>query len=322
MSRSLGALMLLVAGCTGRGAPDASTSDAPTDVGRTEVDGGLDAGADAASIDAPSDAGTDTGDTHEPDRVDDGGPPDVPHFDAPTMCPDVDLGSAVGLDLWTGSPWASPFTAAVCRESERGALRFAWRAPITGRYVALASPPYGAIELWDGCGGAELSCDGAGRVAFEATEGDDFVFYVSSADESPLSVGVVGALPDEHDASLCDNGIDEDADGSADCADDDCLDQPPCVEVCDDRVDNNGNGAVDCDDRDWCARFPGCFEICDNGADDDRDTLVDCDDPNCEVFPACTIDDPCHGYICPGHAPLCIECAGAPVCVMRGGTCP
>jgi hypothetical protein len=76
----------------------------------------------------------------------------------------------------------------------------------------------------------------------------------------------------------CGNGLDDDCDGLADCADPDCS----CGEDCDDGVDNDGDGQVDCRDSD-CS----CTEICGNGIDDDADGLTDCSDPDC----ACTEDN-------------------------------
>ncbi|MFT4627737.1 MAG: hypothetical protein ACI8PZ_006424 [Myxococcota bacterium] len=76
---------------------------------------------------------------------------------------------------------------------------------------------------------------------------------------------------------ICDNLFDDDDDGLADCADDDCAAE--CVEVCDDGVDNDRDGLADCADDD-CA--DACPELCDNGVDDDGDGAIDCVDPDCD----------------------------------------
>jgi len=80
--------------------------------------------------------------------------------------------------------------------------------------------------------------------------------------------------------SYCADGLDDDADGLADCADEDCLGVSGCEyaeEVsCADGNDNDGDGDTDCDDRDcWCDAACGlaeagcCFFLvrtwCDNG---------------------------------------------------------
>src|SRR5258708_6972766 len=59
--------------------------------------------------------------------------------------------------------------------------------------------------------------------------------------------------------TVCDNHLDDDADGLADCADADCFDAPSCQaggrlegdeRTCGDWIDNDGDGYVDCDDAD------------------------------------------------------------------------
>jgi hypothetical protein len=61
----------------------------------------------------------------------------------------------------------------------------------------------------------------------------------------PADEPVESALPDP--AEDCGNGVDDDADLLADCADDDCV----CAESdCDDGDDDDGDGDVDCEDDD------------------------------------------------------------------------
>ena len=79
----------------------------------------------------------------------------------------------------------------------------------------------------------------------------------------------------------CSDGLDNDTDGRVDCLDPDC---PPCVEICGDGKDNDFNGWFDCADP-ACP----CSEDCTNGVDDDGNMLVDCDDPVCQ---------PCHEGNC------------------------
>ena len=95
---------------------------------------------------------------------------------------------------------------------------------------------------------------------------------------------------------ICGNGVDDDCNGLADCADRACQSDPSCIdrkkEVCDNRVDDDGNGLVDCND-------PACFgdkacvvpgtEICNNNLDDDDDGLIDCKDPDCTGAPSCVV---------------------------------
>jgi hypothetical protein len=71
----------------------------------------------------------------------------------------------------------------------------------------------------------------------------------------------------------CANGLDDDGDGLADCADADCFRAPHCEShsgqentnaTCSDFIDNDGDDAVDCDDAD-CNR-PG-ITVCQGSAD-------------------------------------------------------
>lgn len=94
-------------------------------------------------------------------------------------------------------------------------------------------------------------------------------------------------------SEVCNDGLDNDCDGLADCADPDCTLDPACiagVEDCGNGLDDDGDTLVDCADPD-CTFSPLCMSIpedCTNGLDDDGDTLVDCADPDCSADPACT----------------------------------
>ncbi|MCB9593306.1 MAG: hypothetical protein H6719_11295 [Sandaracinaceae bacterium] len=94
---------------------------------------------------------------------------------------------------------------------------------------------------------------------------------------------------DPTQVEICDNEMDDDADGRVDCRDPDCAFR--CGErdadTCSDGMDNDGNGLVDC--RDPSCQMAGLCreqsaELCSNGASDDGDDLVDCDDPDCDPF--------------------------------------
>jgi hypothetical protein len=69
----------------------------------------------------------------------------------------------------------------------------------------------------------------------------------------------------------CDDGVDNDADGTADCDDDNCEFIPPCL-------GGGGGGGLP----------PIPFEFqCGDGIDNDADGLLDCDDDNCNFIPPC-----------------------------------
>lgn len=92
--------------------------------------------------------------------------------------------------------------------------------------------------------------------------------------------------------------------GGADCNDGNSRVRPGVTEVCDDGLDNNCNGAADCADR-GCAGRPPCglpppidaggidfgsptreigIAACTNGFDDDADGRSDCTDNDCNGF--------------------------------------
>ena len=116
---------------------------------------------------------------------------------------------------------------------------------------------------------------------------------------------------------VCDDGIDNDADGLIDCADPDCWADPTCPEICDNGIDDDTDGYVDCRDT-RCAGDPSCPapEVCDDALDNDLDGLTDCTDPDCAADPACPeicdngVDDNADGDVDCGDT----RCAGDPAC--------
>ncbi len=84
-------------------------------------------------------------------------------------------------------------------------------------------------------------------------------------DDLPMVEPVYGAPPMQE---ICGDGVDNDGDELADCADEDCASDaacemvdvyggPPVEEVCGDAIDNDGDSLVDCDDED-CVEDPAC----------------------------------------------------------------
>jgi hypothetical protein len=105
---------------------------------------------------------------------------------------------------------------------------------------------------------------------------------IASSDANPEDTNAPDgeAVPVEN----CANGVDDDGDGFADCADAECLDQAgPCTveAACDDGFDNDDDGLVDCLD-DNC--------------------LAACSPANCQLFRQCLVATGCgctYGYDCP-----------------------
>jgi subtilisin-like proprotein convertase family protein len=112
---------------------------------------------------------------------------------------------------------------------------------------------------------------------------DQAPFWTGSLDQFSLFLCVCSG-PDCERGAACGDGVDNDADGSTDCADSSCADAPRCMPetACGDGVDNDGDGPADCADTD-CAGTALCQPEtdCGNGIDDDGDGRVDCADPGC-----------------------------------------
>lgn len=62
--------------------------------------------------------------------------------------------------------------------------------------------------------------------------------------------------------TVCNNNQDDDVDGTIDCDDDDCADDPVCL-------------------------APDTETACEDGVDEDLDSLTDCDDPDCDAELTC-----------------------------------
>lgn len=104
----------------------------------------------------------------------------------------------------------------------------------------------------------------------------------------------------------CTNGVDDDGDGTTDCADSECEGLAcgaGCTcsggvrleTTCDDGADNDGDGAIDCVDPSCAGRScgPGCTcsftatkteSVCSDGVDNDGDGPADCADPDCDAM--------------------------------------
>ena len=146
------------------------------------------------------------------------------------------------------------------------------------------------------------SCGDGARADDEVCDGDDLAGQDCSTqgfDDGPLSC-LEGCMGFDTSActsvllEICDNGVDDDSDGLADCADADCSAAPECVnpvEDCTNGVDDDGDALADCADAD-CSAAPECVnpvEDCTNGVDDDSDALADCADADCAADLACEL---------------------------------
>ena len=85
-------------------------------------------------------------------------------------------------------------------------------------------------------------------------------------------------------AEICGTAEDEDQDGRAGCADDDCwVADGICSEICATIYDEDGDGFEGCDDSDCWVPGSECPEICSSESDEDGDGLVACADDDCWV---------------------------------------
>lgn len=150
---------------------------------------------------------------------------------------------------------------------------------------------FGAAEI---CDGLDNNCDGTVPVNETDVDNDGFMGCQECNDANQFVYP--GA------AEVCNNGIDDDCDGSADCADGECLDfcAQPQPEICYDGIDNDLDGLTDCADKRDCRKDPACGrsavdepapnepENCTDGIDNDGDGKTDCADKgDCRKDPAC-----------------------------------
>jgi len=106
--------------------------------------------------------------------------------------------------------------------------------------------------------------------------------------------------------SVCNDGVDDDEDGTTDCDDSDCASNSACVSTetnCTDTKDDDADGNIDCDDSD-CSTNSACATPtnetnCTDTKDDDADGKIDCDDSDCSSNSACTggTDTDADGYV-------------------------
>ncbi|HEX5037296.1 MAG TPA: hypothetical protein VFX30_09080 [bacterium] len=90
----------------------------------------------------------------------------------------------------------------------------------------------------------------------------------AAADEPSGEAAAPEETPDPAPADeVCGNGLDDDGNGAADCADIACFNEascnaapPPPKEICDDHLDDDGDGDIDCKDAD-CDEDESCKAV-------------------------------------------------------------
>ncbi len=189
----------------------------------------------------------------------------------PGVCGDEDLGSALGLSLATGTTEGAydDFTPVTCATSSTAEdVSFLWTAPADGTYVLTTdgSDFDTVLTMWGSDCATESACDDDGGegtqslVTFTAVSGETVVFAVDGYSTYSGTYVVNLYLGTEAD---CRDGLDDDYDDLADCADSDCVADASCSPegVCDDGIDEDVDDLTDCDDTD-CAEDLACTHPC------------------------------------------------------------
>ncbi len=120
-----------------------------------------------------------------------------------------------------------------CTSGDTPDVAVRWVAPLADTYTFSNRGDFAAdIAVLDGACGAELGC-GAGEATVDLQAGQEVTVVVDGdPDEGPF-IGVLDLLvrtPSE--AGHCADGQDSDGDWRVDCEDDDCADDPVCVNFC------------------------------------------------------------------------------------------
>ena len=157
------------------------------------------------------------------------------------VCPRADLGSSAGFGIVAGDNLATgdQLGGSACGAGDGNDFSFGWTAPRSSTYQfdTQGSSFDTQVSILEGsCDGAELACnddaDGTpqSRVTVDLLEGDSVVVAIDSI------AGEYGAFElSIHDPSgqtevgLCDDGVDNDLDGPADCSDSDCAEASACT---------------------------------------------------------------------------------------------
>lgn len=243
------------------------------------------------------------------------------------VCPDADLGSALGETLVSADLAGSlDRMQGTCGGAGTPEAVFMWTAPSAGDYVFSARGSDAAVlyVLDGGCAGGELGCAAvsAGPLALTLNAGQTVAVAVDGSPDAPVTLSIVSA------AGLCAGNCDGTPNHRA------CYCDPACValgDCCPDACDTCGHCCVpDCDNKACgddgcgsnCGDCPTGFR-CDKGEcihDACSNVLTGgaCDDGD-----ACTANDVCIGGRCAGVAISCKAPNGctAAECNPTSGTC-
>ncbi len=118
------------------------------------------------------------------------------------------------------------------------------------------------VPATDGCAPAECIEHGLSTVTFDATAGTLYYVIVDGYQGAEGSYHIsFGCVPETE--QVCDDGLDEDEDGLADCLDTDCFGGGLCEDAC--VADNEAPLELGCDSHDeWQNNGMGSFELIDS----------------------------------------------------------
>ena len=316
-------------GCGGDSSYGDADGDASREDGEAEADGGD--GADADSDEGGEEAADPEADADGDDGIAEGGDAETAGGTcaAPLdlACGNVLAGTTIGapaaMNGYSCGPWGDSADgpeivyAVIGTSDDRVTVTMTPAAPadldlyVLSEVCAPAACAAGSSNGLEGEAETVTFAAAPGGTTWVVVEG-----YAGDAGGYDLSVRcAVG--------EVCDNGVDDNANGLIDCADSQCWPDPACAEVCDNHVDDDFDGLVDCADTIACATNAACREsICDDGLDDDGDGRTDCMDWDCAGSSGCTagmgtIGEPCTSHDeCAGHVCLLEDRLGWP-----GGSC-
>jgi hypothetical protein len=149
-----------------------------------------------------------------------------------------------------------------------------------------------------GCAQTPFACEAAlsgaqtASLNFDVTQGARYLLALDQGAPGALgfTMTVEQGVCTPGAAEVCDDGIDNNANGLVDCAEPACATETACLppEQCTGGVDEDLDGAIDCADADCANVLPCGPEICDDGIDNDNDGQLDCMDfDDCNMASAC-----------------------------------
>jgi len=173
-----------------------------------------------------------------------------------------------------------------------------------------------------GCGGGG---GGGGKSGGPVcTDADSDGYYAESGCNTAVDCNDASSAVKPGAVEVCSDSLDNDCDGTIDCADDDCTADATC-QTCTDGDSDNFYGQigcgtnVDCDDDDATVK-PGGTEVCDDALDNDCDGTIDCGDSDCTSDFACQTctDGDADGFPAQFGCPAAMDCDDGDVAIKPG----